>query len=136
MSKVKVGIQQGKRGLAGSALGILGSLAGLILYIVTSANTSKDMSVLMLSVSVAGTVLALLSLLLMHLDGMLSILSASAFLFSMCMFVSSQADSIGYAAAGIVDIGYGIQPTLVAGCILYLIAVVGECLAVFDKKKA
>ena len=135
MSKVKIGIQQGKKGLAGSALGILGSLAGLILYIVTATGTNKDISILIVSVSVVGTALALLSLLLLHLDGMLSILSASTFLFAMCMFVSSQADSIGYAAAGSVDIGYGIQPTLVTGCIFYLLAVVGECLAVFDGKK-
>lgn len=135
MRNVKIGIQQGKKGLAGSALGILGSLVGLVLYIVTTVHTNGEISALLLSVSIVGTILALVSLLLLPLDGMLSILSASAFLFTMCMFVSSQADSIGYAAAGIVDIGYGIQTTLVAGCIFYLLAVVGECLAVFDRKK-
>lgn len=50
------------------------------------------------------------------------------------MFISSQADSIGYAAAGISDIGYGIQGTLIVGVVCYLAAVICESISVFCNK--
>ncbi len=131
--KLKTGIKQSKKGRICTAAGILCSLLGIILYMITTVKTNGEMSILILAVSAAGTLLALLSLLLFHLDGIFSMISAPFLLYSMCMFISSQADNIGYAAAGIGDIGYGIQTTLIIGCILYLIAIIGESIAVFDK---
>lgn len=134
MRKLKIGIKQSKKCLFGSVIAVLFSLLGIILYMVTTKNTNGEVSTLIVAVSVIGTLLSLVSILVFYLDGILSIVSAAVYLFSMLMFVSSQADSIGYAVEGITDIGYGIQTTLVIGTICYLLAVIGSCLAVFDKK--
>ncbi len=135
MEKFKPGIKQEKKCLVGSAAGILFSILGIIMYIVTALNTKGSISPLILASSILGVLISVISVLVIDMDGILSILSAAVLLFSALMFVSSQADNIGYAAAGIADIGYGIKPTLVAGVLFYLIAVVGECIAVFGGRK-
>ena len=127
MEKIKIGIKQSKKGLICSIIAIVGIVVGLVMYIVTTGNTNGKVSIVL-------TVLAATSCFLFYADGFLSIISAAFSLYCMLMFVSSQADSIGYAAAGISDIGYGIQSTLIVGCICYLAAVVTESIAVFSKQ--
>lgn len=134
MAKFKIGVKQDKKCLISSAAGVLFSLLGLAMYLVTSSNTKLPADILIISASAVGTLASLISIFLYYFDGILSICSAALLLFSTLMFLSSQAGNIGYAAAGIADIGYGIQGTLIIGIACYMIAVIGECIAVFDKK--
>ena len=132
MEKIKIGIKQSKKGLICSIIAIVGIVVGLVMYIVTTGNTNGKVSIVLIAIIAA--LLAATSCFLFYADGFLSIISAAFSLYCMLMFVSSQADSIGYAAAGISDIGYGIQSTLIVGCICYLAAVVTESIAVFSKQ--
>lgn len=136
MDKITIGVRQNKKGLICSVAAALCSVIGLVMYVVTTINTNGEVNALLVVISAAATLLALVSCFLFYVDGLVSMVSAAFLLYCMLMFVSSQADSIGYAAAGIVDIGYGIQGTLIFGGICYLIAVVGECISVFDRKES
>ncbi len=135
MEKLKTYIKQDNKGLICSAVTVVGTLLGLVMYIITTGNTNGEVSLLLVVTSVTAVVLAVCSCFLLYAEGILSVLSASLSLYSMLMFISSQADSIGYAAAGISDIGYGIQGTLIVGAVCYLAAVICGSISVFCNKK-
>lgn len=135
MSKIMMNINKDKKVLICSAIGVVFSILGLIMYVVTTNNTGKYAESLIVAASLAGTVLTAAAALFIYMEGALCIVSTALHVFSALMFVSSQADNMGYALAGISDIGYGIQTTLIVGVIFYLLAAVGECIAVFGKAK-
>lgn len=61
--------------------------------------------------------------------------AAGMYLCGCMLFVSSQFGNIGYAVAGIHDIGNGIQPGFIAGTVFYVAATVLQSIVIFKKSK-
>lgn len=59
--------------------------------------------------------------------------AAGLYLCACVLFISSQLGNLGYALAGIHDIGNGIQAGFIVGTIFYVIAIVLQSITVFKK---
>jgi len=109
------------------------TLLGLVMYLITVAETKDTIRISIVVATVIGEAIVLFSLLKCRLDGLPGIIAAALFMFSMGMYISTQAGNIGYAFAGITDIGYGILPSFIIGIALYIAGIVGECITIFQK---
>ena len=111
---------------------VLVAIAVILSCIVTANDGSMDVAVLVLSIiAVAGSAVTLF----FDYNGFGRIAVALLQFCCLGLLVASQLGNIGYAAAGIHDIGNGIQPGFIVAAVFYLIATALTCATVFFKDK-
>lgn len=111
--------------------GALLALVAMILAILTTANDG-NISIPVIAVTALAAVLAVVTG-VVDFNDLGKILVAGMYILCMGLFLSSQLGNLGYALAGIHDIGNGIQPGFLVGEVLYLAALVLESITIFKK---
>lgn len=112
--------------------GIVLALIAMILTTIATKNDGK-VNVALVVVTVIAIVIAAATA-IFDFSSLGKIVVVAMYMCAFGLFISTQAGNLGYALAGIHDIGNGIQPTFVAGEILYLVAIVLQSIAVFFNK--
>ncbi len=115
-------------------LNVIGALLAVVATVfaaITTANDgAADVAIIVLSViAIVGVAVTVF----VDYEGFGKIIVAFLYFCCLGLFVSSQLGNLGYALAGIQDIGNGVQPGFVIGAILYLGSTVLACIAAFDE---
>ncbi len=114
-------------------VGALLAIVGMVMAILAT-ETDGSVNVAIVVITAVAVCIALATAVFDY-SSIGKIVVAAMYMCCFGLFISTQAGNLGYAIAGIHDIGNGVQTTFVVGEIMYFIAIVLQSLAVFFKTK-